>query len=98
MDPNYLVCPGEYLQEWMEETGHDEEYVSKNTGIWPHVVVDLIAGRMPVTEPIAASLEHLTSIPKMAWMKYERKYEEERERLAAIGSDGKEGNDGEPRF
>lgn len=98
MDPNYLLWPGQYLQEWMNDNGYDEEYISKNTGMWPHVVMNLIDGRMPVTEAIAASLEHLTSIPKTAWMKYEQKYEEDRERLMAMGSDGKEGNDGGPKF
>lgn len=78
---NYAVAPGEYLQEWLDETGVTQNDAASRLGCSRKQVNDLVHGRAPITAETAIKLERLTGIPVDSWMRFEARYRADLARL-----------------
>lgn len=68
--------PGRHLQKWMDDNGYDIDRVSKETGLFPRVVVGILKGTIPLSEIIESALWNLTGLA--GWGEWEDGYEHER--------------------
>lgn len=73
-DPDWVIRPGETLREWMQENGLRERSAATTCNMWPSLFVGILDGDVPITEPIAISLERGTSISAFLWLALERYY------------------------
>lgn len=78
---NYAVAPGEYLQEWLEPLHLSTQETADLLACTPEEALDLLQGRIPITDDIAHHLEHLTAVPATSWLRYETKYQADLNRL-----------------
>ena len=83
MAANYAVAPGEYLREWIEESGSgiSQQALADRMGVSRKLVNGILCGRDPITEETAIKLERVTSIPRDAWSRFEGKYREDLARI-----------------
>lgn len=81
---DYAVAPGEYVTEWLEENDISMQELAFALGVNETYAWDLIAGKVPVSEEIAAALEKLTGIPVKQWAVLDATYWKDRARLAKI--------------
>lgn len=83
MAANYAVAPGEYLREWIEESGNgiSQKALADRMGVSRKLVNGILCGRDPITEETAIKLERVTGIPRDAWSRYEGKYREDLARI-----------------
>jgi len=72
--PDYVVCPGETLQEEMEEHGMTIEEVASLAGMSTGDIEEILSGDLPITPSIASSLESVTGIPARLWLNLEDLY------------------------
>lgn len=79
---NYTVAPGEYLQEWADEHQLPHHALASLLRYSQHTLHTITTGSQPITDEIAARLEHTTGIPTQAWLRYEQAYRADLERLA----------------
>ena len=79
MAANYAVAPGEYLREWIEESGSgiSQQALADRMGVSRKLVNGILCGRDPITEETAIKLERVTGIPRDAWSRFEGKYRED---------------------
>lgn len=82
--PDYIipVAPGEILEEKLGEMGMSVEQFAKKSGLPVEAVELLFAGRLPITETLAATLESITLIPVDNWIRYEKGYHEDLKKAA----------------
>lgn len=80
-ETNYAVAPGEYLAEWLEESGTTQQSAAQRLGCSRKQVNDLVHGRAPITAETAIRLERLTSIPADSWLRFEARYRQDLARL-----------------
>ena len=78
---NYAVAPGEHLEEWIESSATSLSTVASALGCTEIWVRALIRGAVPLTEPVAVRLEHLTGTPAYIWMRFEHGYQDDLSRL-----------------
>lgn len=83
---DYAVAPGEYITEWLEENKVSHAELEYALGVSESYVTELISGKMPVSPSIAIQLENLTGIPVKSWTELDRKYWQDRERIARMES------------
>lgn len=79
-DPDWVVCPGETLREWMEENGHDVRRAAYLCRVDVVTFEDVLNGTMPIEVPLAVQLYFGTGIRPRVWLNLERNY---RQGLAA---------------
>lgn len=79
---NYAVPPGDYLTEWLQENDQSVGSLAFRLGVQPSYVTELVTGKIPLTESVAVNLASLTGIPFDSWMRIERKYRTDSERIA----------------
>lgn len=79
---DYAIAPGEYLQEWIEDTDTRAEDAAFRLNLVAEELTLFLAGEYAVTEVLAEDLAKLTDIPAKAWLAYDRHYVADRERLA----------------
>lgn len=73
---DYVVAPGEYLDEWLEE--HPEVtqvQLAEDLGISRKQVNAILHGRASISAQIAMRLEKVTPIPARAWLTYQAVYD-----------------------
>lgn len=69
-DPDYVVCPGATLQDWLEEHETSKQAFMKACGFMPKRYLDgVLDGSMKISEGLAQSLEQGTGIPAGMWLK-----------------------------
>lgn len=71
---NYAVAPGEYLAEWLENTGHTQLEAANRLGVSRKQVNEIVNGRAPITADSAFKLERLTGIAADVWLRMEMQY------------------------
>lgn len=74
MDPNYAVAPGDYLQEWLDETGTTQQQAADLLGCSRKLVNEIVNGRAHVSPDTATRLERVTGIPAKSWLVFEAGY------------------------
>jgi addiction module HigA family antidote len=81
-EPNYIVTPGEVLQETVDALGMTQAELATRTGLSKKTVNQIIQGREPISSETAFRLERVTGAPARFWMNLETNYQEQREREA----------------
>lgn len=81
MEPNYAVAPGEYLQEWLEDSGTTQQQAADQLGYTRKHVNEIIHGRSVITPETATRLHRLTGIPAKSWLIFEAGYRADLARL-----------------
>lgn len=80
--PDYLVTPGEVLEEYLEELGMTQAELSDRTGLAKKTINEIIKAKSPITPETALKLERTLGRPSHFWSNLERQYQEDRTRLA----------------
>ncbi len=80
-DYNYAVAPGDFLQEWLDDTATTQQEAGDRLGCSRKHVNEIVNGRTPVTPEMALRLQRLTGIPADTWLVYEAGYRADLARL-----------------
>lgn len=87
---NFIAAPGEFIQEWMEETGINQAELARRLGVSRKHVSQLLTGKAALTPATALALERVTGVPARIWNRYEAGYRDallrEEQRKQAIDS------------
>lgn len=81
MSINYVVSPGDYLGEWLEDMQVSQTELAQRLGTSRKQVNAIVNGRSNMTASMATALERVTRIPSEVWLRYEARYRSELERL-----------------
>ena len=83
--PDYLVKPGEILEEYLDSLGMSQLELAVRTGLIAKKTINqIIKGKSPITPETALKLEIVIERPAHFWNNLERQYQEDRTRLAAL--------------
>jgi len=80
--PDYLVPPGEILEEYLEGYGMTQTELADRTGLTKKTINEIIKGKSPITSETALKLERSLGRPAHFWNNLERQFQEARSRLA----------------
>lgn len=80
--PDYLVTPGEVLDEYLESYGMTQAELSDRTGLAKKTINEIIKGKSPITPSTALKLERSLGRPAHFWSNLERQYQDEIARIA----------------
>ena len=85
----HVPSPGSELAEKLEEMGLDANDLAARMGYTPKAVNDILQGNCRITPESAISLEMVTEIPAIYWLRRQMSYDEfiSRERIKASLSD-----------
>jgi HTH-type transcriptional regulator/antitoxin HigA len=81
-EPDYVVPPGQTLQETIDALGIDQRELAARTGLSAKHVNQVIKGIAPITHDTAIRLERVTGVPARMWNNLEANYREQKARLA----------------
>lgn len=81
-DPDYLVLPGEVLEEYLEAFSMTQAELAARTGLAKKTINEIIKGKSPITPDTALKFEHSLGRPAHFWNNLERQFQEDRSRLA----------------
>ncbi|WP_125610519.1 helix-turn-helix transcriptional regulator [Specibacter cremeus] len=80
-ETDYAVPPGEFLRDWLEETGTTQQGLADDLGVSRKHVNTLLAGAS-LSPEIAAKLALVTGYSARWWMKIESQYRADKARIA----------------
>lgn len=80
--PDYLVPPGEILEEYLESYRMTQTELADRTGLTQKTINEIIKGKLPITSETALKLERFLGRPAHFWNNLERQFQEDRSRLA----------------
>lgn len=80
--PDYLVTPGEVLEEYLEDLGMTQAELADRTGLAKKTINEIIKAKSPITHETALKLERTLGRPAHFWSNLERQYQDDRTRLA----------------
>ena len=80
--PDYLVTPGEVLDEYLDDLGMTQAELASRTGLAKKTINEIIKGKSPITPETALKLERVLDRPAHFWNNLERQFQEDRVRLA----------------
>ena len=83
--PDYLVAPGEVLEDYLESLGMTQAELAARTGLTKKTINEIIKGKSPITPETALRLERSLGRPAHFWNNLERQFQEDRTRLAEEG-------------
>lgn len=72
--PDYIVCTGEFIQEWMDDTGTNAAELARRLDVSRKHVSELLSGKAALSHPLALALERVTGVPARIWNQYEAGY------------------------
>jgi len=76
--PDYLVPPGEILEEYLEAYSITQPELAGRTGLTNKTINEIIKGKSPITSETALKLERSLGRPAHFWNKLERQFQEDR--------------------
>ncbi|MBN1574279.1 MAG: HigA family addiction module antidote protein [Deltaproteobacteria bacterium] len=79
--PDYLVKPGEILEEYLDNLCMSQLELATRTGLSKKTINEIIQGKSPITPETALKLERVLERPAHFWNNLERQYQEDRTRL-----------------
>ena len=82
---NYTVAPGEYLEEWVEDSVLTKDELARELNLRNSELSALLKGDLPLGSLLADQLETLTKIPARVWEAYEKSFREELESIRLKG-------------
>jgi addiction module HigA family antidote len=80
--PDYLVTPGEVLDEYLDARGMSQAEFATRTGMAKKTINEIIRGKASITPDTALKLERALGRPAHFWSNLERQFQEDRTRLA----------------
>ena len=80
--PDYLVTPGEVLEEYLDGLGMTQAELASRTGLAKKTINEIVKAKSPITPETALKLERALGRPAHFWNNLERQYQEDRVRLA----------------
>lgn len=80
--PDYLVLPGEVLEEYLEAYSMTQTELAARTGLTKKTINEIIKGKSPITSETALKLERSLGRPAHFWNNLERQFQEDRSRFA----------------
>lgn len=80
--PDYLVTPGEVLEEYLEDLDMTQAELADRTGLAKKTINEIIKAKSPITPETALKLERTLGRPAHFWSNLERQYQDDRTRLA----------------
>ena len=80
--PDYLVAPGEVLEEYLEDLGMTQVELADRTGLAKKTINEIIKAKSPITSATALKLERTLGRPAHFWNNLERQYQEDLTRFA----------------
>lgn len=80
--PDYLVTPGAVIEEYLAHTGFTQASLAERTGLSKKTINEIIKARVPITAETALKLERALGRPAHFWNNLERRYQEDKIRLA----------------
>lgn len=80
--PDYLVMPGEILEDYIESFGMSQAELAIRTGLAKKTINEIIKGKSPITPETALKLERALGRPAHFWNNLEQQFQEDRTRLA----------------
>lgn len=81
-ETDYAVAPGEYLAEWLEQSGVTLESIAVKFDVQPLLLERFLAGNVELGASLAAVLREATGIPARIWLRHEQQYRADLARLA----------------
>lgn len=79
---DYLVTPGEVLDEYLDSFEMTQVELAARTGLTPKTINEIVKGKSPVTPNTALKLERVLGRPAHFWNNLERRFQEDHARLA----------------
>lgn len=80
--PDYIVTTGDFVLEWMDDSGINAAELARRLDVTPKHVSELLAGKAPLSHPLALGLERVTGVPARIWNQYESGYRDDLARVA----------------
>ncbi|KPA14715.1 plasmid maintenance system antidote protein, xre family [Candidatus Magnetomorum sp. HK-1] len=80
--PDYLVTPGEVLEDYLESYRMTQAEFSERTGLSKKTINRIIKGKSPITPKTALKFERTLGRPAHFWNKLESDYQQDLELLA----------------
>ena len=80
--PDYVVPPGEVLEDYLESLGMTQAELAARTGLTKKTINKIIKGKSPITHETALKFERALGRPAHFWNNMERQFQEDRIRLA----------------
>jgi addiction module HigA family antidote len=80
--PDYLVTPGEVLEEYLDACGMSQAELAARSGMAKKTIHEIIKGKVSITPDTALKPERALGRPAHFWSNLERQYQEDRTRLA----------------
>ncbi|MDR1748889.1 MAG: HigA family addiction module antidote protein [Spirochaetaceae bacterium] len=80
--PDYLVTPGEVLEEYLEHEGLTQASLADRTGLSKKTINEIVKAKAAITAETALKLERTLGRPAHFWSNLERQYQEDKTRLA----------------
>jgi len=80
--PDYLVTPGEVLEDYLDDLGMTQLELAARTGLTKKTINEIIHAKSPITPETALKFERALGRPAHFWNNLEQRYQEDRIRLA----------------
>jgi addiction module HigA family antidote len=80
--PDYLVPPGEVLEEYLIYAGLAQVSLADRAGLSKKTINEIIKAKSAITAEIALRLELTLGRPAHVWINLERQYQEDKTRIA----------------
>jgi addiction module HigA family antidote len=80
--PDYLVTPGEILEEYLEYAGITQASLADRTGLSKKTINEIVKAKSAITAETALRFERTLGRPAHFWSNLERQYQEDKTRLA----------------
>jgi len=79
--PDYLVTPGEVLEDYLDDLGMTQAELADRMGLAKKTINEIIKGKAHITTETALKLERTLGRPAHFWCNLERQYQEDRLRI-----------------
>ena len=75
-EPDYLIPPGETLEETLEELGMTQKELAQRTGRPQQVINEIVKGKRAIMPETALQLERVLGVPANFWNNLETQYQD----------------------
>jgi len=82
--PDYLVTPGEVLEDYLGYAGITQATLANRTGLSKKTINEIVKAKSAITAETALKFERTLGRPAHFWSNLERQYQEDKVRLADI--------------
>ena len=74
--PDYIVRPGEVLEEYLENLSMTQAELATRTGLTKKTINEIIKGKSPITHETALKFERTLGRPAHFWNNLEQQFQE----------------------